>query len=230
MSKNRITQLDKAKQESCADLEVQLNHLPLGAMRIQQVIEKFFEENLASLRKKIEHKIPLVQYDFDEEVLKLEYLKQNPPEVQIQLAEELCTAKQQEELSKFTSELLDQQVIRYNDSTKFDQLPITRVALFDSIRNVDVQQHFYAQCRQISEQTKTDMITLYTQSATNQQKRYQNQFNDKMTKMREEQRFLPDEQKLTTKMIELIEQRAHLIEERLKCIYNFKVQTFTFEL
>ncbi|CAF0982130.1 unnamed protein product [Rotaria sordida] len=225
--KNRLAQLDKSKQEYHTDLQVQLNHLSHQANIIQQPLEKFIEENLLSLRKKIQHKIQLVYFEYKEEIIKHEYLKQNPNEAQIKLAEELCTAKQQEELSKYTSELLDKQLIRYNASYNFEHLPIARFPLFDSIGNADIQQQFYAQYRQIIEQTKTDMLTLYTQSAISQQMRYQNGYNDRMKKITEDQQLLPDEQKLTTKMIEIIVQRAHLIEERLKCVHDFKLEQFS---
>ncbi|CAF1559392.1 unnamed protein product [Rotaria sordida] len=227
--KNRLAQLVKVKQEYHVDLQVQLNHLPHCSIMIQQAIEKFIEENLISLRKKIEHKIQLVHFDYDEQIVKLDYLQQNPNEAQIKLTEELCTAKQQEELSKYTSELLDKQLIHCNASYNFERLPIARVPLFDSIGNANVQQQFYSQYKQIIEQTKKDMHTLYTQSATNQQMRYQNEYNDKMKKIREEQQLLPDEQKLTTKMIEIIEQRARLIEERLKSIHHFKLEKLSIQ-
>ncbi|CAF1168005.1 unnamed protein product [Rotaria sordida] len=225
--KNRLAQLDKSKQEYHTDLQVQLNHLSNQANIIQQPLEKFIVENLLSLRKKIQHKIQLAYFEYKEEIIKHEYLKQNPNEAQIKLAEELCTAKQQEELSKCTSELLDKQLIHYNASYNFEHLPIARFPLFDSIGNADIQQQFYAQYRQIIEQTKTDMLTLYTQSAISQQMRYQNGYNDRMKKITEDQQLLPDEQKLTTKMIEIIVQRAHLIEERLKCVHDFKLEQFS---
>ncbi|CAF1273820.1 unnamed protein product [Rotaria sp. Silwood1] len=222
--KNRLAQLDKSKQECHADLQVQLNHLSHQPSMIQQALEKFIEENLLSLRKKIQHKIQLVRFEYEEEIIKHEYLKQNPNDAQIKLAEEICTANQQEQMSMYTSELLDKQLIHYNDSYNFECLPIAHVPLFDSISNANVQQQFYSQYKQIIEQTKKDMLDLYTQSATTQKMRYQNGYNEKLQKIREEQQLLPDEQKLTTKMIEIIEQRAHLIEERLKSIHYYKLE------
>ncbi|CAF1541043.1 unnamed protein product [Rotaria sordida] len=227
--KNRLVQLDKSKQECHADLQVQLNHLSHYSTIIQPAIDTFIEENLLSLRKKIQHKIQLVYFDYEEEIIKHEYLKQNPNDAQIKLAEELCTVKQQEILSKYTSELLDKQLIHYNDSYNLERLPIARVPLFDSIGNANVQQQFYSHYKQIIEQTKEDMLNLYTQSARTQKIRYQNGYNDKMKKIREEQYLLPDEQKLTTKMIEIIEQHARLIEKRLKSIHYFKLEKLSIQ-
>ncbi|CAF1063429.1 unnamed protein product [Rotaria magnacalcarata] len=227
--KNRLTELDKAKQECHADLQTKINFSSHYSTTIRQAIEKFVEENLMSLRKKIEHKIQLVHYSYDEQILKDNYLKQNPNETQIQIAEELYTAKQQQELSKYTCELLNQQLIHYNASTTFDQLPIAHVPLFDSICNINMQQDLYAQYRNIIEQTKTDMLTLYSQSAVDQKIRYQKQYNDTMEKIQKEQCLLPDEQKLIRKMLELIEQRAHIIEERFKCIHQFKVHNLSIQ-
>ncbi|CAF2907418.1 unnamed protein product [Rotaria sp. Silwood2] len=225
----RLDDLNKARLKSYADLQIQKICLPPNSIIIQQAIEKFIEDNLICLRKKIEYKIQLVQYDFDERILQLDYLKQNPTEAQIQLAEEFCTAKQQQELTKCTLELLEKQITHYMSSFNFDHLPIAHVPLFDSIRNIDIQQQFYAQYRQVIEETKTDMLTLYTQSASEQKKRYQNQYNDNKKEMRQDQRFLLYEQNLTMKMIELIEQCTHIIEERLKCIHHFKLQTLSIQ-
>ncbi|CAF4756126.1 unnamed protein product [Rotaria sp. Silwood1] len=227
--KNGLTQLHKAIQQAHTDLHVQKNHLPNDSTLIQQAIERFVEENLTSLRKKIQHKIQLVHYDYEEHILKLDYLTLNPSETQIKLAEQLCAAKQQEEISKYTSELLEKQIIHHKSLSTFDHLPIARVPLFDSIRNIDVQKQFCVQYRQVIEQTQTNMFTLYTQSATSQKQRYQNQYNDKMKEIQHEQCSLPDTEKLTTKMIELIEQRAQIIGKRLKCIHDFKVQILSIQ-
>ncbi|CAF1651422.1 unnamed protein product [Rotaria magnacalcarata] len=202
---SRLVELEKMSQESHTQLKFQINRLSsIYSSTVRQVMDTFVEQQLTSLRMKIEHKVELLHYDYDEHILQLEYLEQQPTEVQIQLAKELCTAKQQEELSKYTSELLDQHIIHHNASSTFDRLPIDHVLLFDSITDTNIRQQFYVQYRQVIEQSKTDMFTLYTKLATTQKQRYQNQYNDKMKQILQEQ-------KLTNKMNDLIERRTNLI-------------------
>jgi hypothetical protein len=83
----------------------------------------------------------------------------------------------------------------------------------------------YAQYRQVIEQSKVDMFNLYISSATIQMHFYQREHTNAIKKMWQDQRSLPQDQKLAPVMMSLIEQRANIISERIKCIYDFKAQT-----
>jgi hypothetical protein len=79
----------------------------------------------------------------------------------------------------------------------------------------------------VIEQSKMDMFKLYINSATTQMQYYRHQYNDEIKKMCQDQRSLPDAQKLSRVMIDLIELRANIISGRIKCIYRFKAQTLS---
>jgi len=130
-------------------------------------------------------------------------------------------------MTKHELQLLKKQIAHHQSSSSFDSLPISHVPLFDSINNANVRQQLYAQYRQVIEQSKMDMFNLYISSATTQTQHYQRQHNDQIEKMGLDQRSLPQDQKLTPVMIDLIEQRANIITERIKCIYNFKAETLS---
>ena len=61
----------------------QISRLPNFSSIVQQATESFVEENLTSLRNKIEYKIELVHYDYDERILEVQYLQHNPTEAQV---------------------------------------------------------------------------------------------------------------------------------------------------
>jgi len=71
------------------------------------------------------------------------------------------------------------------------------------------------------------MFNLYISSATAQMQHYQRQHNDQIKKMPQDRCSLPQDQKLTPIMIDLIEQRANINAERIESIYNFKAQTLS---
>ena len=77
------------------------------------------------------------------------------------------------------------------------------------------------------EQSKKDMLNLYMNSATTQMQRYQREYHDQLKRICQDQQSLPQDQKVTPFMIDLIEQHGNLIAERIKCIYNFKAQTLS---
>lgn len=47
---------------------------------IFRTMETFIQQNQENFRQKIEHKIKLVQYDYNDQVLELQFLEQNPNE------------------------------------------------------------------------------------------------------------------------------------------------------
>jgi hypothetical protein len=78
--------LETAIKQSQNNLHNQTNRLPnyySSSSIVQKAIETFVEENLTGLRNKIEYKIQLVHYDYDERILELQYLQHNPTEAQV---------------------------------------------------------------------------------------------------------------------------------------------------
>jgi hypothetical protein len=147
--------------------------------------------------------------------------------LKIQLVNQRYTYQQQQETTKQELHLLQKRIDHNSLSAQSSSLLISRVPLFDSINNVQVQEQLYTQYKKIIEQSKIDMFNLYISSATTQMNRYQSQYNDGIKKMWQDQRLLSDNRKLTPAMIDLMEQRACIISERIKCIYNYKLETLS---
>lgn len=62
--------------------EIQLDHLKRRLQgnkeTVFHTIEMFIQQNQENFREKIDHKINLVQYDYNDRVLELQFLQQNP--------------------------------------------------------------------------------------------------------------------------------------------------------
>ncbi|CAF4853316.1 unnamed protein product, partial [Rotaria sp. Silwood2] len=69
----------------------------------------------------------------------------------------------------------------------------------------------------------------YKQTAINQKEYYENQYKIQKQKIFQEQDLLPINERLTTRMLELVQQRDHIIEERQKYIYDYKNETLSNE-
>ena len=87
--KNRLIALERLIEQSQANLHHRSKTLPDYTPMIKQKIETFVDEKLVRLRRKIEHKIQLVHYDYDECILQQQYLQHNPTEAQVR--SEACT-------------------------------------------------------------------------------------------------------------------------------------------
>ncbi|CAF4619063.1 unnamed protein product, partial [Rotaria socialis] len=69
--------------------EIQINNLKNRLQgnkeAIFRTIETFIQQNQENFRQKMEHKIKLVQYDYNDRALELEFLRQNPSEYCVRL-------------------------------------------------------------------------------------------------------------------------------------------------
>lgn len=146
------------------------------------------------------------------------------------MANQRCLARRQHEVTKYQLRLLEKQIAQHHSTSSFDMLPISHVPLFDSINDTLIREQFYTKYKQVIEKSKIDMFNLYISSATAQMQHYEREHLNGIQQMQQDQCLLPEEQKFTPIMIDLIEQRANLIAERIKCIYDFKAQTLSLQL
>ena len=103
--------------------------------------------------------------------------------------------------------------------------------MFDSIDNPTArEQQFYNRYRQVIQKSNDEMISLYLSSAETQMQHYQKHFNDELKPIWDEQRSARITEKLSVAMLHLIEQRYNNISDRVKCVYNFRVQLLDLNL
>ena len=80
---NYFHELDSELKKYQFELNIKINNFNGYTLTIQQMIETYIETNLRSFRKKIQHEIELIHYDYHIRALKLEYLRQNPNKYQV---------------------------------------------------------------------------------------------------------------------------------------------------
>jgi hypothetical protein len=214
-----------------------------------QTIETFVQQGLDSTRLEIQHQIALVQYTYNDRVLELEYLQHTPTEHQVSLKhffifflvyqpillhlyshqkrimKELCHAKYQEETTKGEFSLVQQRISIHTSHQSFD---LAQETLFDQIEDQHMRRKLHDQYINVAKQAKDEMIQLCLSSAEAQMHRYHQQFTAKLKQFWQEQRSLPNDQKLPNIMINLMEQRWKNISESVKCAYKYRTDLIHF--
>ena len=76
---NYLRHLDEKMKRYQTELNTKKGHLNIDT----QIIQMFVQQGLESYRMEIEHKITLVQYDYNDYVLEMEYLQHHPSKHQV---------------------------------------------------------------------------------------------------------------------------------------------------
>jgi hypothetical protein len=135
---------------------------------------------------------------------------------------QVCQSKYEQETTEQEYHFLQQQINYYHlPNQSFESSPIAQSTLIDSIKNLDIRQQLFQQYRDIAEQSRANIFTLYLKSAEEQREEYKNKYDDHIKKMS----CNNNNEKLPIIMIQLINQRCNKISERIKCIYKFKIQS-----
>jgi hypothetical protein len=108
----------------------------------------------------------------------------------------------------------------------FDSSSISHSLPIDSIQNTHVRHTLLKQFKDIAEQSRTTIFNIYLKSAEDQREQYKEKYEADRKKILSSQHLLNDNERLSTIMIYLINERCTKISERIKTIYKFKVQSF----
>ncbi|CAF3999887.1 unnamed protein product, partial [Adineta steineri] len=120
-------------------------------------------------------------------------------------------------------QLVKQRISHYNNSPR-SKLQISHPTFITTITKQDFQQQIINQLTNAVEQAKDDMLNLYVKTAEIQMEHYSKPYYDKeLEKIYVERNSLPIDQKLTTIMRNLLEQRADNRKERIKYVNEFKI-------
>ncbi|CAF1006674.1 unnamed protein product [Rotaria sordida] len=223
---NKLHELDNQLKQYQTELNQKIISFYVNPLELQQLIETYIQQNLSSFRMEIEHKIELIHYDYYIQALKLEYYRYNPNEYQKQLMKQLCCSKYEQEITKQEYNLLQQQISYYNSSChSFKCSPISQSELIDSIQDPNIRQELFNQYKEIAEQSKQNMLSLYLKSAKIQMDECNKKFDADMKKLWHDRRSSCDNEKISPVMIDLIEQRCNKIGDRIRCIYIFKAKS-----
>ena len=138
----------------------------------------------------------------------------------------LCHCKYQQETSEQAYNLLQQQIVYYTSPDQsFECSPISQGATFDSIQNTDMRRQLLQHYKEIAEQSRLKMFQLYLKTAEEERSTCRRNYDTTEKKMWMDRRLASDSEKISPIMLHLIEQRCKKISDRIKCIYQYKVQS-----
>lgn len=80
---NLINELNDQLKQYETDLNERKNRFSHYTFTIQEIIDKYLEQNLSGLRREIEHQVKLIYYDYHIEALKRAYEQHNPNQYQV---------------------------------------------------------------------------------------------------------------------------------------------------
>ncbi|CAF1320918.1 unnamed protein product [Rotaria magnacalcarata] len=217
-------QLKQYQQE----LNIKANNFQGYSISIQEKLMTHIEQNLnSSLSKKIEHQVELIHYDYHIQALELEYFQHKPNDYQKQLMKQICQSKYEQETSEQEYEFLKKKIAYYNlPSQSFECSTISRYPLVDSIQNLTVQEALKKQFKEVAMQSRITLFNMYLKSAEDQREEYKKKYEANVTKMDASQYTLTKNEKLSSTLVQLINERCNKISERIQSIYKFKLENF----
>jgi hypothetical protein len=141
---------------------------------------------------------------------------------------EVCQSQYEQETTEQELNFLKQQITYYNlPSQTFQCSSILHSPLIDSIENPIVRQELFKQFKEIAEESRATLFNVYLKSAEDQKKEYKKKHETNVNKMWSDYHHSIDNtRKIPQIMIQLINQRCQKINERIKCIYKFKTESF----
>ncbi|CAF1364388.1 unnamed protein product [Adineta steineri] len=221
---DRLRQFNHKIQNHQTELGLLKSRLPNDHREtVYQTIETLIVQKLENLRQKIEHKITLVQYDYKDRALELEFFQQNPSDHCIKLYKHLYDVRYKQDVTREEVQLVKQRIYHYNNSPR-SKLQISHPRFITTISNQDFQQQLNNQLTNAVEQAKNDILNLYVKTAETQMEHYGKQYYDKeLDKIFVGRKSLPVDQQLTTIMVNLLEERADNRKERIKYVNQFKI-------
>ena len=140
--------------------------------------------------------------------------------------QQLCQSKYEQELSEQELNFF-QQRINYSNASRqsFDQTTLVPLTVINFIENLEIRQQLYDQYKTIAEQAKVDLYNLNLQTALEQRHKATLKYEDQMNKLSSDH-TLVETTKLSSSMRNLIEERCKKIDERVQCIYKYKLERF----
>ncbi|CAF1661591.1 unnamed protein product [Rotaria magnacalcarata] len=224
----QLNALEHQLKQYQQELNIKANNFQGYTISIQEKLIEYIEENLnSSLSKKIKHQVDLIHYDYHIRALKLEYFQHKPNEYQGQLMKQICQSKYEQETSEQEYEFLKQQIAYYNlPSQSFECSPISHHPFIDSIQNLFVREALKKQFKEVAIQSRITLFNIYLKSAEDQREEYQKKHEANVKKMDASQHTLNNNEKLSSTLVQLINERCNKISERIQCIYKHKRESF----
>ncbi|CAF1570267.1 unnamed protein product, partial [Rotaria sordida] len=194
---------------------------------IEEAITKFVQQHVTPIYKvPTQGQIATVEYDYNDQLIQLEYEQQNPNEYQKEIFKNLTQAKYEKETSKFDVAILKQRIVYNHLPQSFESLKIPPPISFDTITDTMTCQRLKDRCEKILQRTKSEMMKIYITTAEAKMNEHEKKFDTDLAKMKENQSSDSSHKKLTQTMLNIMERRFQNINERLTCLYKLKLRFF----
>ncbi|CAF1370347.1 unnamed protein product [Rotaria sordida] len=224
--KDYIHELSKQLKQYQIELNINTNNCKCYTPVLREILEKYITENLSSLNLEIDHKIEILRYDYQVQALKIEYLRQKPTATQELKMKQLCHDKYEEETAQQVFDFLRKQMDYYNSPSQgFKYSHIAESTLINSIENPTIRKQIFDQYKEIAEQARGQLFALYLKTAEEQKDEFKRKYNADIKKLWSDQRGPVKNEKLSSIMLNLLNERCNKISERIKSIYKFKIQS-----
>lgn len=178
------------------------------------VFQHFMDE--ASLR--IQKNMLIIEYNYRDHLLELEFEQLNPTEDQLHLYRELNRIKVEYEKSKMNVDILKQHVFYKVFPVAFDSFRVPLPSQMDFIADTSLRETFHNRYERIIQQTKSDMMSIHIAVAEAKMRQCRHDLKS--------QDDLYNNQGWTNEMISLKQRRFKDYEERILRIYNLKMNFF----
>ncbi|CAF4590717.1 unnamed protein product, partial [Rotaria sp. Silwood2] len=106
----------------------------------------------------------MIQYHDTDGLMKQQCLAQNPSEEQIQLIDRLCKLKYDQEITRHKMIILKQRISLHKTLHPFEDQSITQLPFIDNINDPNIRQQLYKQYKNVTQQARVDIMTIYMKS------------------------------------------------------------------
>ncbi|CAF4451913.1 unnamed protein product [Rotaria magnacalcarata] len=119
-------------------------------------------------------------------------------------------------------EFLKQQIAYYNlPSQSFECSTISHHPFIDSTQNLTVREALKKQFKEVAIQSRITLFNIYLKSAEDQREEYKKKHAANIKKMDASQHTLNKNEKLSSTLVQLFNERCNKISERIRSIYKF---------
>ncbi|CAF3695481.1 unnamed protein product [Rotaria socialis] len=140
---------------------------------------------------------------------------------------QICRNQYEQETSEQEYELLKQKIAYYNlPSQSFECSTISHHPCIDSIQNLTVREALMKQFKDVAIQSRITLFNMYLKSAEDQREEYKKKHEVNIKKMDASQHTLNNNEKLSSTLVQLINERCNKISQRIQYIYKHKRESF----
>ncbi|CAF1670998.1 unnamed protein product [Rotaria magnacalcarata] len=219
-----LQKLNEKNDEYRHQLRFRTSHVTNYSPAMECTIEKFIQHEFKRQHIVYHCQITLVLYHYIDEILKRHFYTENPNIKQKELLKRLCKYKYEEKITEYEFNLFKNQISEHCLLNSVQNQHNANSSLIVTAHSAMMQEKFFKQYAEIESHTSTNKVTISLDLIKQHMHQCQKQFNNELEQMWHNQRTLSSDQRLTSTMLHLIDQRLANIDARLECIYKFKAQ------